>query len=84
MTVDTFDSFDWRWKKGDRTTLVELGNPTIETEYTFCIFDESGAEPAVSMSAKVEPDGTCSGKPCWRLLGSLGFRGYQFRDKNGA
>ena len=84
MIVDTFDSLDWRWKKGDRTTLAELGDPTTETGYTFCIFDESGAEPKASMSAKVAPDGTCSGKPCWKLLGSLGFHGYRFRDSSGA
>lgn len=35
------DAVTWNWKRGDATTLAELGNPTTTTDYGLCIYDGS-------------------------------------------
>jgi hypothetical protein len=57
----------WRWLKGDAVTPQELGDPVGgATEYSLCLYDESGNVPAAEARLAVPPGGTCRGKPCWR------------------
>jgi hypothetical protein len=45
----------------------ELGEPASgTTDYSLCIYDESGGTPSRVASLTVPPGGTCRGKPCWR------------------
>ncbi len=38
------DKLKWRWKKGKRTVLADIGTPSIDTDYTLSVFDESGLQ----------------------------------------
>jgi hypothetical protein len=59
----------WNWKKGQATTLVEVGNPFTAgaSDYTLCGFDRSGpgGSYAVVFSLAAPAGGTCPTKPCW-------------------
>lgn len=34
------DSFKWTWKKGEATTLADLGDPTSTTSYSVCLYED--------------------------------------------
>ena len=72
------DSLTWKLKKGEATTLAELGNPLVGTAYDVCMRNESTG--ATIFQATVPAGGTCGGKPCWKTLGS---RGYRYKDGGG-
>ncbi len=36
------DKLVWRWLRGSQVTSGDLGNPRLSTEYTLCIYDETG------------------------------------------
>ena len=55
----------WTWRGGGADKAA-FGTPTTSTDYTFCLIDESGAEPSLVLSARAPAGGTCGGKPCWR------------------
>ena len=73
-TVDTKDALKWKWSKGNRTTLAELGNPIASTSYQVCIYDQTGLRFAITNPA----GGTCGSKPCWKATGTKGFA---YKDK---
>src|SRR5207237_5092503 len=52
---------------GAATTAAELGNPLAGTGYQLCLYDESGGTPTLFVGASAPPDGTCAGRPCWRV-----------------
>src|SRR5262245_40869888 len=49
------DAASWRWERGDATLATELGDPTIATDYDFCVydgtFDQSGT-PGLVLAAR--------------------------------
>jgi hypothetical protein len=65
-------SFRWLWAKGEATTLAELGRPLAGDRYTLCVFDESGAAPAVAMQATTGV-GQCGRRPCWKPSGKTAY-----------
>jgi cysteine-rich repeat protein len=71
---DTQDSLQWKWTKGDLTTLADLGDPVNgTTRYDFCVYDESAGVPTVAFRATVPAGGTCGTKPCWKAGTSLRY-----------
>lgn len=56
-TPDTKDKLTWKWKKGEATTLADLGHPVASDDYALCVFDVSTATPGLLMSASA-PAGT--------------------------
>ncbi len=70
----TKDAIKWKWSKGNRTTLEELGDPLVDASYQLCIFDQTGLRFEVTHPAA----GTCAGKPCWKATGTNGFA---YKDK---
>ena len=67
---DIRDRLAWRWAKGEATTLAELGDPTTNTTYTLCIYDEVGETPTL-VSETVIPPG-----PHWTAI----TKGYRYVD----
>lgn len=73
----------WRWSRGQATLVNDFGDPVNgATGYRLCIYDaETPGEFALSTSTAVNAGGDCSGRPCWKALGSADPRGYLFRDR---
>ncbi len=80
--VNSKDKVVWVWNKGEATSVGEFLNPVANaaTIYTVCLYDNSlGTQPLGK--ASVPSMGTCSSSPCWKALGSSGFR---YNDKAAA
>ncbi|TMA72273.1 MAG: DUF4215 domain-containing protein [Deltaproteobacteria bacterium] len=61
----------WKWLKG---SVSGFGDPINTDDYTLCVYDESGASPAVSARAAAPHGGTCTGAPCWAPSGTSKFK----------
>ena len=67
------DKLVWEWKRGQQTTLADLGDPlTGTTSYALCIYDEILGSPNLVLSAKAPAASECSGA-CWSRVGARGF-----------
>jgi hypothetical protein len=75
-TPDRADLLVWKWIKGEATTLADFGDPTTTDGYTLCVFDD-GTEV---FRSTIDPGGACGSLPCWRPLGSSGYK-YINRDR---
>lgn len=74
---DEKDKLSWQWKRGDATTLDELGDlPTSEA--ALCVYDESGAEPSLMFQGVIGPYGNCENPPCWTAKAD----GWSYRNKS--
>jgi len=73
-----------KWTKGAAFAFADLGDPVAgTTDYTLCLYDESGGVPDLLLAATVAGGGTCGGAPCWKRLGSdSNPRGYKYVDHN--
>lgn len=80
-TPDKGDTLVWRWSKGESTTAADFGDPTAGNDAQLCLYEESGAQPDLVLSATALGGGTCRKKPCWK---SLGDKGWKYKDKDGA
>jgi hypothetical protein len=79
---DTSDAVSWTWTKGAATTPEDFGNPAGDADYALCIFDESGAEPALVFGGAAPAGGTCGRRDCWRGRGRpRGVRGWKYSDR---
>jgi len=58
----TKNKFSWSWK-GQATTLPELANPTVATNYRVCVYDSTNT---LLFNIGVPAGGTCGTKPCWK------------------
>jgi hypothetical protein len=75
--ADRADKLVWKWSRGDATELSQLGDPTLDTSYALCVYDESGGIPRLVMEADAPAEGNCTGSPCWKPAGTSGFK---YRD----
>ena len=68
------DRLGWKWKRGADVNIEDVGDPTAETSYVLCVYDDSGGTSHLAISLPVPAGGTCGGgRPCWRPLGNRGF-----------
>jgi cysteine-rich repeat protein len=72
---DSGDQVVFKWLTGNATTLAGLGDPRASNGYALCVYDGMAH---LLLGAKAPAGGTCSGRACWKPLGSLGF---SYRDK---
>ena len=70
---DDEDTFHWTWKRGEASTLAELGDPPAGDGYVLCLYDETGPGPALLFRGTVPGGGACDGGPCWRPKGGAAF-----------
>lgn len=71
------DKIAWQLKRGDATTLAELGHPTTTDDYTLCLYDESQPISDLVYAARSGGGGMCNGKPCW----TISEAGFSYADK---
>jgi hypothetical protein len=55
----------WKWRRGAATAMSELGTPELDDDYTFCVFDQSAASPALLFAATVPGGKLCNNLSCW-------------------
>lgn len=80
--VDAKDKLQLTWKKGEATSLAEIGDPVASDDQTLCLYDESGPSATLLLGAFVEAGGLCKGnKPCWKTKGRSGF-GFRDRERH--
>lgn len=74
------DQINWKWEKGDATSITDFGDPVNGgTSYQICVYDEAGGTPQLVLQAHAPAGGTCpSGVPCW----ALSTRGYIYNNKS--
>jgi cysteine-rich repeat protein len=80
-TPDAKDRLKWRWRAGHAILLSQLGNPITTDAVATCLYDESTPTPTLLFRAVVPAGGTCGTKPCWRSIGSGGYR---YKSRTGA
>jgi hypothetical protein len=54
---DSKDTVKWKWLKGEETLMTDFGDPFSSTEYTLCIYDETGGIPTLTTSLNLPPNG---------------------------
>jgi hypothetical protein len=69
---DVSDTVSWKLAKGDLTSIIDLRDPLATNDYRLCIFGSGGGRLALELD--VPAGGTCAGRPCWRALGTRGFK----------
>jgi hypothetical protein len=45
----------WSWKKGAETSAGDFGDPTKDTAYRLCLFDETAGDAALALESAVAP-----------------------------
>jgi sugar lactone lactonase YvrE len=63
----------WRWTNGAATTLGELGDPETTTDYSLCMYDESGGGSDLLLELTAPGGRQCLNGPCWSAIPSGGF-----------
>jgi hypothetical protein len=72
------DSLFFSMKNSDGTPGGAFGNPSHETHYRFCLYDERVGPESLILETLVPASGSCNKRDCWsRLRGDTGFT---FRD----
>jgi hypothetical protein len=64
------DKLIWKWLRGPAGAQADFGDPSAATAYTLCVY--SGA--ATAIETFIPGGDTCGGVPCWRTIGSKGYR----------
>jgi hypothetical protein len=67
------DRLKWAWRKGDTTTMDDLGSPPDATSYTLCIYDTDGGLASETTQLYVPPSGSWS---------KAGKKGWKYKDKS--
>lgn len=73
------DKLKWRWKRGAATTQAELGDPTLDTNYTLCLYSSDFSGTDLVVEQHMDPEGFCRYEECWQAKS----RGYAFGDAAG-
>ncbi len=68
------DKAGLKWKSGEAHDLAALGDPTVATAYTLCVYDQSAGSWQTALEATIPAGGSCAGSPCWKAIGSKGFK----------
>ena len=64
----------WKLSRGDAVVQADLGDPTTTTEYSLCVYDETGDVASLATSLQVDPG------PAWDDRDPKGFK---HKDKTG-
>jgi cysteine-rich repeat protein len=66
----------WKWLKGSIGGPSDFADPIAGASVTMCVYDDG----SLVESHVVAPGGDCGGKPCWKALGT---KGYKYKNKAG-
>ncbi len=76
---DEKQKLKWSFVNGDPTTLAEF-DPAGTKHYGFCVYDESGAMPALVLETLLPAHGDCRNnyasleKPCWTATSKVKYK----------
>jgi len=71
-------AINWKLVKGDASAAADFGDPASADDVFFCLYDDGGA---LVTQAAMPAAGLCTGKPCWKGLGSpAGSKGFKYKD----
>jgi cysteine-rich repeat protein len=74
---DRLDKIFWKYMRGP-TTFEDFGDPTAETGYAFCMWDDD----RLVIDSFVENSGFCfPNRPCWKIVGRVDPSAYKYFDK---
>jgi len=80
-TDDRKDALRWKLTRGANATRSAFGDPIGgSSAVRLCVYDAS-VSPQPLVVGAVPAGGTCGTKPCWRGLGSSGYR---YKDRAGS
>jgi hypothetical protein len=74
---DRNDAVKWKWQKGALVADADLGTPTVDTDYTLCVYDHTAGVPDLYMRRTI-PGGVAA----WVAKGP--GRGVEYKEKLGA
>jgi hypothetical protein len=67
------DRLGWKWA-GAESGGADFGDPSQDTSYVLCIYDDSRGVPNLALRIDMQAGGMCgTARPCWRDLGRRGF-----------
>jgi cysteine-rich repeat protein len=69
---------DLLWRRGETTTILDYGNPTVGTDYSVCVYQEVGGILDLVYRATAQAGGTCGDDACWK---ANGFRGFTYKNR---
>lgn len=69
------NTLDWKWRKGQATSLADFGDPTFDTSYTACVYDPALSTFDLTMDAWPG----CSEDRCWTATS----KGYKYKARQG-
>src|SRR5262249_26599700 len=69
----TRDLHLWKGLRGDAPAPAVFGLPTVSTDYTLCVYDETADTPTLRFGVSAPAGELCSTRACWRETNS-GFR----------
>jgi len=72
-SADTRDKLVFKFRKGPLAIPADFGDPFSAggTGYATCLYDHSGpgGSSRLLASSRIDPAGTCNGRPCWSSKG---------------
>jgi cysteine-rich repeat protein len=71
------NTLGWQWRSTRATTAAAVGDPTVDTAYALCLYDEVAGSAALAARVDV-PAGAG-----WRMLGTSGSR-FEYKDRAGS
>jgi hypothetical protein len=69
---DARDLLVWKWLAGESAAAGDFGAPLTSSDVRICLYD--GVAQGFAAGAIAPAGGTCAGKPCWKPLGTNGFK----------
>jgi hypothetical protein len=63
----------WRWTHGPTTAKADFDDPTTDTDYALCLYDQTAGVWSLALEANAPAASTCSAKPCW-IAKKAGFK----------
>ena len=80
LTPDRKDRVQWKWGKGEATSLADFGLPETRDDYALCVYELGIPAPTTALSlAQFHPTPACGTDPCWRRSA----KGLEFRNRFG-
>src|SRR5262249_21859925 len=56
---------------------TDFGDPTTDTDYVLCVYDEIADVPTLILANAIPAGDLCAGQPCWKPT----TRGFKFANK---
>jgi hypothetical protein len=78
------DRLDWKWRKGQATSVADFGDPLADGDLALCLYDESAPTPVLILAVVAPANAGCSAAAgeCW-VQGRAGARVLRYKNVAG-